>query len=748
MEQEKLRAAKREGYFTNRASYDAGARYAREHALQAASDLEQQGKPSAALAAYQAFYHAYPECPGGREITLKMGALARSLGDHAAACEYYLQALETGADRCFSTYARLSENQRYLDEVAKPLPQEMLEEAFEGLNACLRPGKLGDELPQSALPSFADRWYSALRATYLPTSGAWLSGWLALAEQVPVHPWADLCRLAAAEGLLREARYSEAERLLGQLCGKALAPPQITRRAALLQAQALMGLRRFREAEMALNVACGASVIVGERRTGASPEVLDHACRLLAWRLEQAGCFDLASRCYQRVARESLSVWQRRQGEYALKRVAELSRQPLALGESVLSLPEDRTARGYWPLGYGLESYVLCGQQFYLDRAAGSGPALIYHFATTDAKEPSRLWVSAKRDGDPAAPWDPVGRSYRSANRDDCGERRAVGEGPDLLVTLEVPAGTHLLSLYFVNDHNYYEPNREYTVSITDAQQRLQALAEVRDFGGGVYKRFAVSGPQKLLVRLWRNLSMNVLISGLFLDPPKSPATAPQLTSLPSADLSPQVRDQYERTAAEVSEKPLAALRAGGTLGPLVDDLQRLLSSSLSPGTRPTVLWMLAEGHRLLGQPRRSEELFDQYLTSLGAVLHGQQLTSAYDELAAVLQSREVDRSPLVLAAERRLCRDGNHRLDRVWKAYLRALPSAYVDSNARAQALLAPFGKTSRYASLSRTGLLILAEACLRAGQGERAEKLLVEYKSTYGQDASYDRLRAACHG
>ena len=60
----------------------------------------------------------------------------------------------------------------------------------------------------------------------------------------------------------------------------------------------------------------------------------------------------------------------------------------------------------------------------------------------------------------------------------------------------------------------------------------------------------------------------------------------------------------------------------------------------------------------------------------------------------------------------------------------------------------LAPFGRTSRYASLSRTGLLILAEACLQAGQGERAEKLLVEYKSTYGQDASYDRLRAACHG
>jgi hypothetical protein len=78
VEQERVRAAKRPRYYANRAAYDAGARHARERAVAAAADLEARGKSAAALAVYGAFYDAYPECPGSREIALKVATLARS----------------------------------------------------------------------------------------------------------------------------------------------------------------------------------------------------------------------------------------------------------------------------------------------------------------------------------------------------------------------------------------------------------------------------------------------------------------------------------------------------------------------------------------------------------------------------------------------------------------------------------------------------------------------------------------------
>ena len=80
-----------------------------------------------------------------------------------------------------------------------------------------------------------------------------------------------------------------------------------------------------------------------------------------------------------------------------------------------------------------------------------------------------------------------------------------------------VPDGRHILSLYFVNDHRYHEANRRYTLEIRSGD-RLLALADIRDFGTGVYQRFLVQGPRDLRLRIRRDASMNVLLHGVFLD--------------------------------------------------------------------------------------------------------------------------------------------------------------------------------------------------------------------------------------
>jgi hypothetical protein len=98
-----------------------------------------------------------------------------------------------------------------------------------------------------------------------------------------------------------------------------------------------------------------------------------------------------------------------------------------------------------------------------------------------------------------------------------------------------VPEGSHILSLYFVNDHHYYEPNRRYTLEIS-AAKCPPVLADVDIFGGGVYKRFLVRGPAELRIRIRRDASMNVLLQGVFLDPAPARLPFPQFLAETGSD--------------------------------------------------------------------------------------------------------------------------------------------------------------------------------------------------------------------
>ena len=102
-------------------------------------------------------------------------------------------------------------------------------------------------------------------------------------------------------------------------------------------------------------------------------------------------------------------------------------------------------------------------------------------------------------------------------------------EGPDLLVTVEVPEGIHILSLYFQNyDAQAGSDNklRDYDIQLLHPEETVDLtlkgapLARTRatDFRGGVYKQFAIAGPARYVVHIKRNRSYVTKLLGLFID--------------------------------------------------------------------------------------------------------------------------------------------------------------------------------------------------------------------------------------
>ena len=127
-------------------------------------------------------------------------------------------------------------------------------------------------------------------------------------------------------------------------------------------------------------------------------------------------------------------------------------------------------------------------------------------------------------------------KNRRQAELDDHGEVYSKTlDGPDIFVTLQVPDGDFTLSFYdFNKDGDGADPNnrmRDYRLSLRSHPLNLAldnidefetwpelAKGRIRDFRGGVYKRFLVRGPQAITIRVNRNYSFNTILSGVFLD--------------------------------------------------------------------------------------------------------------------------------------------------------------------------------------------------------------------------------------
>jgi hypothetical protein len=129
----------------------------------------------------------------------------------------------------------------------------------------------------------------------------------------------------------------------------------------------------------------------------------------------------------------------------------------------------------------------------------------------------------------------------RQAEWDDHGETYPLSfDGPHIMCDVRIPAGAYKMGLYFFNKDGHWGANefRDFTIRVkgraspspwgqyaaTKAQQAafdaapLLAQGRVRDFWGGAYKQFVVTGPAWYTFEVNRNHSFCTILSGVFTD--------------------------------------------------------------------------------------------------------------------------------------------------------------------------------------------------------------------------------------
>ena len=224
----------------------------------------------------------------------------------------------------------------------------------------------------------------------------------------------------------------------------------------------------------------------------------------------------------------------------------------------VVPLPDDWTTQGAWLGRYGKYWGVLFGSILHDDYQWGSG------YGEDADKKPS-YWIQIgqnHRPGDKVRRWmhwratsrqssleipypDFRARVARGATNslndrrqteaDDHGETYpATLDGPDVYASVQVPGGQYVLSLYNTNKdgESIENRNRDYLISVRGqpyVKGRIDeiedfdkwpesARARIRDFRGGVWKKFLVKGPCYLTVKVDRSYSHNVILAAAMLD--------------------------------------------------------------------------------------------------------------------------------------------------------------------------------------------------------------------------------------
>jgi len=131
------------------------------------------------------------------------------------------------------------------------------------------------------------------------------------------------------------------------------------------------------------------------------------------------------------------------------------------------------------------------------------------------------------------------GMDRRESELDDHGEGYpATWQGPGLYASFHIPQGVYTLSLYFLNYNGHYGrlSNRDYSLAMLTkplpqaaaalpeslspwANAQATARGRVAAYRSGVWKRFLVRGPLRLVVRVGRNYSLNTMLQAAMLDP-------------------------------------------------------------------------------------------------------------------------------------------------------------------------------------------------------------------------------------
>ena len=210
----------------------------------------------------------------------------------------------------------------------------------------------------------------------------------------------------------------------------------------------------------------------------------------------------------------------------------------------VVYIGEDWQTQGEWIGKYGSFAYILAAMGIPNDYIGGDFAHEVSYAPRMGAKRKAndslRYWTHRKSSQDPRSLQCPTSSCRRQSSWDDAGENYPPSlNGPDVFFDLELPHGTFLVSLYFVNIDildapsswktfdGFPSPNRfrdfdievEYATSSQphDLSPPL-ATARVQRFGSGVYKRFQVNGGKRYTFRIARNQSHNTLLSAIFVD--------------------------------------------------------------------------------------------------------------------------------------------------------------------------------------------------------------------------------------
>jgi len=203
---------------------------------------------------------------------------------------------------------------------------------------------------------------------------------------------------------------------------------------------------------------------------------------------------------------------------------------PLTAGDA-LTLSDDWQTQGDWFGRYGRGVGKLSAMQTIADDTIGQPDYTIEaqngpHQTSDDGM---RRWVDRERWDDPRVLYNPSLSYRREAEWDDHGETYPMAqEGPDVWIKIAVPEGSYRLSVYFFNKDGHVGPNRwrDYGLELKNhGNDVLEAYcsptiarARVRDFWGGVYKRFVIQGPHTYWLRVNRNDSFNTIVNGVFID--------------------------------------------------------------------------------------------------------------------------------------------------------------------------------------------------------------------------------------
>ena len=201
-------------------------------------------------------------------------------------------------------------------------------------------------------------------------------------------------------------------------------------------------------------------------------------------------------------------------------------------------LGEDWMTQGNWIERYGRDDAVLCAEDGNTDLHLATTPG----YSVTPSLGIDILhaggvshWLVWDSTGDPRVLFDPPSAGRHQAEWNDMGDRLPmVTEGPDMWLTVKVPAGIHRMSLYFMNKdgHTRVTRFRDYIVELRrfipgvavqtayDNSAALPIIVQTRvhDFWPGVYENFVLTGPGSYYVRIDRNCTLNAILQGVFFD--------------------------------------------------------------------------------------------------------------------------------------------------------------------------------------------------------------------------------------